>query len=67
MTKEQFNQLYTLMEKAVQEIQATQYACKECGSLATVTEEGASKPCECNAPIVVNMGSQMFVKANLTN
>lgn len=67
MTKDQFDQLYTLMEKAIQELQATKYVCKSCGVQASVTENGATKPCECDAPIVVNMESQMFIKANLSN
>jgi hypothetical protein len=67
MTKEQFNQLYALMEKVLQEIQASKYVCNGCMAQATVTEEGATKPCACEAPIVVNMESKMYIKGNLTN
>ncbi len=67
MTKEQFEQLYNLMEKATKEISQVKYVCKNCFISAIVDENGATKQCSCDAPIVVSMESSMVVKASLSN
>ena len=67
MTKEQFEQLYKLMEQAVAEMNTTQYSCKNCNTVASVVETGVVKNCSCEAPVVVNIASNMHIKANLSN
>lgn len=66
MTKEQFDQLYTLAEQAMQEIQPT-YFCGACNAPAVVGSSGVTKSCECESAVVANMGAAMDAKASLTN
>lgn len=66
MTKEQFDQLYTLAEQAMQEIRPT-YVCGSCNAPALVGSSGVNKSCECEAAIIANMGAVIEGKASLTN